>query len=977
MRNRYHNYLAALFCGAVLLLAETTANCSPEASNIRQISYGLRHFCAVTTTAEAVCWGDNTMGQIGNGKYSRSLPDGRVLDPTLIIPMGVTAVSAGSYHTCAIASGMLYCWGSNTSGEIGIGRIDPDAYKVLTAKPVMVLSRDVNAVSAGGGHTCAIVGEDLQCWGANWSGQIGTGSLMGNTSKPLTIIKGGVSAVSAGEGHTCAVVRGDLWCWGDNRGGQIGSGATSQNVLSPVKIISGGVSAVAAGNGNTCAIVKGALLCWGANANSQLDTDTSGNVLAPKQFIPGGVTAVAMRHGSFCAVVRGALQCWGYVGTNGDLGIATSDYKMRINHPQELIPGGVTAVGMGERGTGVVVNGALRFRGWDAYLDDTVQKWQFAPFSEAQRDIAVLSHAGSDKLIAQTTAPAKIAAYLASHRIIYQNGVVYYLSSASAGLLAPFQPRDEPSLHLSLIAIPLFQSTMPAGPLSKQNGNAVTLAPGAACGLDEGRAHTLDSPLFYIQAGDGFTNLQDALLPGIPVLPKFDSYRNTLTASAQDMKKIQDCARHVAGVLDSVPYSSVSYALHGGGEVVVPASMAQQWVNEAPGWVNQIYVRDKGSNWHGYSAQAYTVSAMQCGGKVLTKWKHWQSPELTLGKDNTLFRADSALLLANAREFPAYTEAELRRAIRAEQEKEGMASAAEARTCLPAVIGERFEILHQGTTMQRFSIDLPAPQPPLAPDCDQALLCKTLPGTHLRVVALLPSSTGVSQFGDAAPSARSRRRTAAAPDQQDNSGAQDTFGMDDAGVAADTYVKDVSETPATASQPDSYDLALFVVDEDNGEIYNRSLQKRAYVSAPLILKQFSLDTGRYQLAPGTRAFGLRAQYSDPRTLAPQGETTLRLFVRDGNALRRVLDGLVMAAQESRLQGTCGGASTEVSRGIDIGPTASHGYADLIVTSTVKVTENAMSGGRCVEQALPLRTESATLHYDGGEYVIPAALRAAQ
>lgn len=50
---------------------------------------------------------------------------------------------------------------------------------------------------------------------------------------------------------------------------------------------------------------------------------------------------------------------------------------------------------------------------------------------------------------------------------------------------------------------------------------------------------------------------------------------------------------------------------------------------------------------------------------------------------------------------------------------------------------------------------------------------------------------------------------------------------------------------------------------------------------------------------------------------------------------------------------------------------------MIVTSTVNITEHKMHGGQCVEKALPPRTETATLRYDGSQYVIPATLRVAQ
>jgi len=79
------------------------------------------HACALSTTGEAYCWGDNTYGQVGNGTSS-----GGVSSP-VTVSTGLTfaTITAGGYHTCAVTSlGSMYCWGRNYAGEIGDGTPD-------------------------------------------------------------------------------------------------------------------------------------------------------------------------------------------------------------------------------------------------------------------------------------------------------------------------------------------------------------------------------------------------------------------------------------------------------------------------------------------------------------------------------------------------------------------------------------------------------------------------------------------------------------------------------------------------------------------------------------------------------------------------------------------------------------------------------------------------------------------------------------
>jgi alpha-tubulin suppressor-like RCC1 family protein len=127
---------------------------------------------------------------------------------------GTTAISVGNQHTCAIKDTQLFCWGSNSNGQLGFDKTTPHA-----ESPQLVpgMEKGVTAVAAGDEHTCAIKESALYCWGRSDVGQVGNGTA-GTVStdivNPTLIFASGVTAVSAGAG-TCAVLYGrELKCWG-------------------------------------------------------------------------------------------------------------------------------------------------------------------------------------------------------------------------------------------------------------------------------------------------------------------------------------------------------------------------------------------------------------------------------------------------------------------------------------------------------------------------------------------------------------------------------------------------------------------------------------------------------------------------------------------------------------------------------------------------------------------------------------------
>lgn len=189
--------------------------------------------------------------------------------------------------------------------------------------------------------------------------------------------------------------------------------------------------------------------------------------------------------------------------------------------------------------------------------------------------------------------------------------------------------------------------------------------------------------------------------------------------------------------------------------------------------------------------------------------------------------------------------------------------------------------------------------------------------------------------------------------------------------------------PSTSPGVTEFDLDVVVVQQaDNGNterarIASRLFEPRALLEDAVRISDIQIDTARYLLAPDTRAFGLRVRHRGNSRANPYANEELRLYVPQGEQLRKVLDGLETTRERGEWDmADCAGkfeqlrTSVAVSRAV-----GKHGYADLLLgqTRVASHVTPSLEGG-CVEQEQPARFTSLTLPYDGTRYPIPPALR---
>ena len=344
------------FSVAALLAACDASLVPPDGSPVlraQAVAAGSQHSCALVAGGQVKCWGDNSGDQLGDG-------GGEALAETPVLVQNhgvVTAISAGSAHTCALlGDGGVECWGTGIDGQLGGGSEQPAPVPTAVA-----LGQPAIAVGAGFMHSCAVLRDGTAaCWGNNSAGQLGDGTTQISFVPVAVAGLTGAVAIAAGDwltcalradgtvqcwgefvrapdapdgptdavalvvgaAHACALERtGAIVCWGDDNQGQLGDGRIGSS-QSAVEALSAGAVGVAAADRYTCAIeAGGAVRCWGLTVNGQLGH--LANVAVPSPTAVGdlsGALSVAAGSTHACAVVAGGVvRCWG-INIYGELG---------------------------------------------------------------------------------------------------------------------------------------------------------------------------------------------------------------------------------------------------------------------------------------------------------------------------------------------------------------------------------------------------------------------------------------------------------------------------------------------------------------------------------------------------------------------------------------------------------------------------------------------------------------------------------
>ncbi|MGH7693819.1 MAG: RCC1 domain-containing protein, partial [Gemmatimonadaceae bacterium] len=251
---------------------------------------GWFHTCGLTSSGDVYCWGDNSVGQAGDGSV-RSAPERFAGSPhpvptRVVGSIAFSSIAAALTTTCGMSTtGEIHCWGENSMGTLG-RVVDsrcrtfyedyPDIYvegdNPCSTSPVRVVTAGAATSIAGAGlGICAVLAtRELQCWGFGEAPSVVPNALVDQAwvlwSAVCGLEAGGavtcwrlprpfetmrpfgdnltlVNFATSGR-HTCGLTpgaAGKVYCWGANFEGALGDGTTRHRdspaaVVKPIPI---------------------------------------------------------------------------------------------------------------------------------------------------------------------------------------------------------------------------------------------------------------------------------------------------------------------------------------------------------------------------------------------------------------------------------------------------------------------------------------------------------------------------------------------------------------------------------------------------------------------------------------------------------------------------------------------------------------------------------------------------------------------
>jgi hypothetical protein len=366
----------------------TQGSGGPRSGAIAILANGnMAYTCAILVDGAVKCWGDNDMGQLGDGTATSS--------STAVAVSGLTGATAlfeasDDQETCAlVAGGAVMCWGDaqglgegttplpipGLSGVTAISTLKVTCALVTDgtvkcweytprSSGFKVTDAGLSGATAISGNCAIVAGGAVRCWHVSPIVVVVPASGPSPTPVPsgpevVPDLSGATAiAVEPGsfESDLCAIVEsGAVKCsqWDSDR--------DQYSTAVAVPGLTGTTQIIATGGGGYCALLAGGTVkCWGPNNYGQLGDGTTTDSATPVAVSGlSGATGIVSGGSSTCALLAGGTaKCWG-ANSDGELGDGTTTDRSTPVAVSGL--SGATAISVGGRHScALLASGAVK-----------------------------------------------------------------------------------------------------------------------------------------------------------------------------------------------------------------------------------------------------------------------------------------------------------------------------------------------------------------------------------------------------------------------------------------------------------------------------------------------------------------------------------------------------------------------------------------------------------------------------------------
>ncbi|OAD53000.1 RCC1 and BTB domain-containing protein 1 [Eufriesea mexicana] len=192
---------------------------------IVSIACGSRHSLVLSSDGNVFAWGENTYGQVGNGDTTNVTVCTPKMVNNVLSSKRVVCISCCHLSSVAVTDkGEVYSWGQNNVGQLGNGNTI-NGY--VPSKVAGLAGVEIEKVVCGCLHVLALSNKGvLYVWGENCFGQLGIGNNISICSPKKLIVKDWANVLDIAASHcshmSAAMVEGsEIYVWGECLGQRI------------------------------------------------------------------------------------------------------------------------------------------------------------------------------------------------------------------------------------------------------------------------------------------------------------------------------------------------------------------------------------------------------------------------------------------------------------------------------------------------------------------------------------------------------------------------------------------------------------------------------------------------------------------------------------------------------------------------------------------------------------------------------------